>query len=266
MLLSEYMSGHQISIHTWSHAPLTTLSNEEIVAELGWTAKVIRDVIGVTPNTFRPPYGDIDDRVRYIAAQMKQTPIMWTGVPTNNTVQYFDTTDWNIPGNRATGPSALSKFETILNDYVPMLNSGFIVLQHDIYQQTVDLAVGYILPMAIASGKYQLKSIIDCLGLPNSEAYVETSSNNTATHITSGASTVFQPAVGSATGSPVAPSGVSTTRDAASGSGSSGGSAASGGANPSSSGNSASKLVSGLNIVPALVAVGAVLGGMAIVA
>jgi len=265
MLLSEYMSGHQISIHTWSHAPLTTLSNEQIVAELGWTAKVIRDVIGVTPNTFRPPYGDIDDRVRYIAAQMRQTPIMWTGVPTNNTVQYFDTTDWNIPGNRATGPSALSKFETILNDYVPMLNSGFIVLQHDIYQQTVDLAVGYILPMAIASGKYQLKSIIDCLGLPNSEAYVETSSNNTATHITSAQSTVFQPAVGSATGSPVAPSGVSTTRDAASGSGASG-SAASGGSAPSSTGNSALKLASGLNIVPALVAVGAVLGGMAFVA
>lgn len=91
MLLSEYMSGHQISIHTWSHAPLTTLSNEEIVAELGWTAKVIRDVIGVTPNTFRPPYGDIDDRVRYIAAQMGQTPIMWTGVQANGTTQYFDT-------------------------------------------------------------------------------------------------------------------------------------------------------------------------------
>ena len=91
MLLSEYMSGHQISIHTWSHSPLTTLSNEEIVAELGWTAKVIRDVIGVTPNTFRPPYGDIDDRVRYIAAQMGQTPIMWTGVPANGTTQYFDT-------------------------------------------------------------------------------------------------------------------------------------------------------------------------------
>lgn len=265
MLLSEYMSGHQISIHTWSHSPLTTLSNEEIVAELGWTAKVIRDVIGVTPNTFRPPYGDIDDRVRYIAAQMNQTPIMWTGVPTNNTVQYFDTTDWNIPGNRATGESALSKFETILNDYVPQLNSGFIVLQHDIYQQTVDLAVGYILPMAIASGKYQLKSIIDCLGLPNSEAYVETSSNNTATQITSAESTVFQPQVGSATGSPVAPSGVSQTRSDA------GGSASSGGSNPSSSSssgnsNSASKLASGLNLATVLVAAGAVFGGMAIVA
>jgi hypothetical protein len=195
---------------------------------------------------------------------MNQTPIMWTGVPTNNTMQYFDTTDWNIPGNRATGESALSKFETILNDYVPQLNSGFIVLQHDIYQQTVDLAVGYILPMAIASGKYQLKSIIDCLGLPNSEAYVETSSNNTATHITSAQSTYFQPNVGSATGSPVAPSGVSQTR---SGSNSPSGTTSGAGSNASSTGNSAPKLAAGpLNLIPALIAVGAVFGGMAIVA
>ena len=60
MLQTEYMSGHQIGVHTWSHPPLTTLSNEAIIAELGWTKKVIRDVLGVTPNTMRPPYGDIE--------------------------------------------------------------------------------------------------------------------------------------------------------------------------------------------------------------
>ena len=60
MLQTEYMSGHQIGVHTWSHPPLTTLSNEQIIAELGWTKKVIRDVLGVTPNTMRPPYGDIE--------------------------------------------------------------------------------------------------------------------------------------------------------------------------------------------------------------
>lgn len=145
-----------------------------------------------------------------------------------------------------------------------MLNSGFIVLQHDIYQQTVDLAVGYILPMAIASGKFQLKSIIDCLGLPASEAYVETSSNNTATHITSGESTFFQPVVGSATGSPVAPSGVSQTRSmdaAASGSASASGSGSAGGSQASNAPNAGSKLVSA-PMVPALLALGAVAVGV----
>jgi hypothetical protein len=32
----------------------------------------------VTPNTFRPPYGDIDDRVRAIALAMGLQPIIWT--------------------------------------------------------------------------------------------------------------------------------------------------------------------------------------------
>lgn len=91
MLQTEYMSGHEISIHTWSHPALTTLSNEEIVAELGWTMKVIKDTLGVTPNTFRPPYGDIDDRVRAIAAQMGLTPVIWTSYTDGSTTVNFDT-------------------------------------------------------------------------------------------------------------------------------------------------------------------------------
>ena len=39
--------------------PLTSLTNEQIVAELGWTRKAIKTVLGVTPTTMRPPYGDI---------------------------------------------------------------------------------------------------------------------------------------------------------------------------------------------------------------
>jgi len=43
------------SLSSWSHPQLTTLTNEQIVAELGWTRKLIKDVIGVTTLTFRPP-------------------------------------------------------------------------------------------------------------------------------------------------------------------------------------------------------------------
>lgn len=64
IVVYEYMNNHELSIHTWSHSALTTLTNEQIVAELGWTRKAIQTVTGVTPLTFRPPYGDVDDRVR----------------------------------------------------------------------------------------------------------------------------------------------------------------------------------------------------------
>lgn len=71
------------------------------MAELGWTRHAIRTVLGVTPTTMRPPYGDIgtalpavsfpsltyvddyaiDDRVRAIAHAMGLVPIMWTRTP-----------------------------------------------------------------------------------------------------------------------------------------------------------------------------------------
>jgi peptidoglycan/xylan/chitin deacetylase (PgdA/CDA1 family) len=93
VLIEEYMTGHEISVHTWSHKPLTSLSNEQIVAELGWTRKAIKTVLGVTPTTMRPPYGDIDDRVRAISLAMGLVPIIWTRDASG--VQY-DTNDWKV--------------------------------------------------------------------------------------------------------------------------------------------------------------------------
>lgn len=35
---------HQdIAVHTWSHRYMTTLSNEDCVAELGWTIEIIKN-------------------------------------------------------------------------------------------------------------------------------------------------------------------------------------------------------------------------------
>lgn len=67
---------------------MTTKSNEEIIAELGWTKKVIQDTLGVTPIYWRAPYGDIDDRVRAIGMAMNLYPVMWTRI---SSTQTFDT-------------------------------------------------------------------------------------------------------------------------------------------------------------------------------
>ena len=59
----------------------------------------------------------------------------------------FDTDDWKIPGGTATGQSSYDAFTKILG-LASSLNTGFIVLEHDLYQQTVDMAVGYFIPLA----------------------------------------------------------------------------------------------------------------------
>ncbi|KAK1232064.1 chitin deacetylase [Marasmius sp. AFHP31] len=169
----EYMRGHQIAVHTWSHPPLTTLTNEEIIAELGWTRKVITDTLGVTPLAMRPPYGDIDDRVRAICQAMNLTPIMWTRA--GNAV--FDTDDFNVHNGMSTTPQVLNNWNAILGNASTM-NNGFIVLQHDLFQETVDIATGYILPDAMKKG-LTIQPVVSCLNKPLNDAYLQTNDNKT---------------------------------------------------------------------------------------
>ncbi|PPQ72315.1 hypothetical protein CVT26_007272 [Gymnopilus dilepis] len=176
LLIEEYMSGHEISVHTWSHRSLTTLTNEQIVAELGWTRKAIKDVLGITPTTMRPPYGDIDDRVRAIALAMGMVPIMWTNSPNGGK---FDTNDWRVAGGQVNGTDSFNTFESILGN-ATTLDTGFIVLQHDLFEITVDLAIGYTLPAALNHDpKFNLMAIGQCQHFPAGNLYLETNQNTT---------------------------------------------------------------------------------------
>ncbi|KAH8927198.1 carbohydrate esterase family 4 protein [Atractiella rhizophila] len=173
MLQYEYLKGHQLAVHTWAHPEMTTLTNEQVVAELGWTKKVIKDITGVTPKYWRPPFGDVDDRVRNIALQMGLITVIWT---TSGGVTY-DTQDWQIPGGVVNLSTVETNFNNILNG-ANTIDTGFIVLEHDLYQQTVDLAIDVVLPQALALSNLKLKTIINCLGNSPGDAYLETGTNS----------------------------------------------------------------------------------------
>ncbi|KAF9361634.1 chitin deacetylase [Mortierella sp. NVP85] len=149
-----YDEGHHIAIHTWSHHSMTSLTNEQVVAELKWTEKAIFDVIGVTPLYWRPPFGDVDNRVRDIAKQLGFKTSIWT--------QGFDTNDWNIPGKTATAQSVVDTFKSWLPKIQGMA-TGFIVLQHDLFKEEVDVAINGILPVAYETKGLVMQPIAQCL-------------------------------------------------------------------------------------------------------
>ncbi|KAE8221881.1 hypothetical protein CF326_g8478 [Tilletia indica] len=60
----------QLAVHTYTHHQMTTLSNEVVVAELGWTMQIIYDLSGFMPSMWRGPYGDVDNRIRAIAEEL----------------------------------------------------------------------------------------------------------------------------------------------------------------------------------------------------
>ncbi|KAJ8657747.1 hypothetical protein O0I10_006562 [Lichtheimia ornata] len=124
--------GHHIADHTWSHQLMTTLTNQEVLAELYYTQKAIKLVTGITPRYWRPAFGDVDDRVRWIATQLNLTTILWN----------LDTDDW------AAGNSIpVQTIQQTYDDYIEMgkngtfATSGNIVLTHEIDNTTMELAV-----------------------------------------------------------------------------------------------------------------------------
>lgn len=121
--------GHLIGSHTWSHKFLPSLSNEEIVAQFQWSIWAMNATGNHLPKWYRPPYGAIDDRVRSIARQFNMQAVLWS----------HDTFDWQIASNL----HDRSK-QDVLNDVFNWKGSevGGIVLEHDVYESTVDAAMG----------------------------------------------------------------------------------------------------------------------------
>ncbi|KAK0542032.1 hypothetical protein OC845_006792 [Tilletia horrida] len=122
--------GHQICVHTWSHQPMTTLSSENVFAELWYTAKIIKDVVGVAPRCWRPPYGDVDDRVRAIANALGLATHIWTA----------DTNDYLVtPGGPSSTAAIQSNYASIFATASASPSAGIIVLTHEINAGTMNL-------------------------------------------------------------------------------------------------------------------------------
>lgn len=117
--------GHDICVHTWSHRLMTSLSNEQVFAELYYTAKAIKAVTGVTPRCWRPPFGDTDDRVRAIAAGLGMRTILWQE----------DTDDWSM--DNGTPKSKIEDNYKKINDKKD--NESPIVLAHELSSNTMDM-------------------------------------------------------------------------------------------------------------------------------
>ncbi|KAH6580225.1 hypothetical protein BASA61_009781 [Batrachochytrium salamandrivorans] len=143
ILKQAFAEGHQIGIHTWSHSALTTITNEQIVAELLYTARIIKEVIGVTPRFMRPPYGDIDDRVRSVLKSLNMIAVLWS----------FDSGDSAGSMNVVSDVNAHAQL---------MPKSGPIALEHDLTEAQASQAPGAM--DGIMAAGYKLVRLDECLG------------------------------------------------------------------------------------------------------
>ncbi|KAJ1557261.1 chitin deacetylase [Cladochytrium tenue] len=151
-LLSTFQSGYQIGIHTWSHPHLTNLTNDQIVAEIVYGAMAIKEVTGIIPKYMRPPYGDLDDRVRGVLKAMGLRVVVWA----------TDSTD-SLDGATAASIAA------VVSQWGGSYYDRAISLEHDL----LDVEAAAIAPSldALLSFGRSPRPIADCIGYGMNDSY-----------------------------------------------------------------------------------------------
>ena len=111
----------------------------------------------ITTKYMRPPYGDYDDRVRGIAAQLGYKIVSWDR----------DTNDWTYGDDHSFN---LEWIEGNFTEWVKEPSeTGHISLEHDLYEQTADRAP-LVVPIVQNAG-FTIKPVAVCLNDP--KPYVE---------------------------------------------------------------------------------------------
>ncbi|KAH8917593.1 carbohydrate esterase family 4 protein [Atractiella rhizophila] len=147
--------GHEICHHTWSHNYMTSLSNDQLFAELYYPIKAIKQVVGVTVTCWRPPFGDVDNRVRAIAEALGLSTNLWDN----------DTFDWKIQdGGAKIIPEIKKNFDGIFAKNFD--TTGTIVLDHEMPAEDMPTWIGeypsiqknfkHIVPIATCTNNTQV--------------------------------------------------------------------------------------------------------------
>src|ERR1700694_2486848 len=106
----EFLQGHTIGNHSWSHPQLTRLSATDILSQLVSTSDAIQSVTGSRPTIFRPPYGSFNRIVFAQALQQNLSTILWND----------EAHDWTTPG-----------VSMIVYRILNLARNGGIILLHD---------------------------------------------------------------------------------------------------------------------------------------
>ncbi|TFK62627.1 glycoside hydrolase/deacetylase [Pluteus cervinus] len=142
--------GHEICV-------LTSFASADAFAELYYTMQAIKLVTGVTPTCWRPPFGDVDDRIRAIANGLGLQTIMWQ----------YDSNDWKAGTGNVTDADVDANYATLCSQAVSgnFASAGTIMLTHELNNFTMSEAVKFypqlkqsfqhLVPVGVALNKSQ---------------------------------------------------------------------------------------------------------------
>ena len=140
--------GHEIGVHSWSHAQLTRCSAAKVDHEIADTAEVIRRATGQAPKLMRPPYGATNAALnKRMMADYGLRTILWD----------VDTLDWRHPG-----------VQRVIDTAVGKARPGSMILVHDIHASTIAALEGIV--QGLQARGFKLVTVSQLIALSRSGA------------------------------------------------------------------------------------------------
>ena len=117
LILQMQKDGHLIGNHTYDHADISRLSDEEDCLELQKTSDLVEAITGQDTAYVRPPFGNWKDSMD---CRISMIAVKWT----------IDTLDWKS-----------RNVTEIVNTVMRQVSDQDIILMHDYYQTSVEAAL-----------------------------------------------------------------------------------------------------------------------------
>jgi peptidoglycan/xylan/chitin deacetylase (PgdA/CDA1 family) len=122
--------GHEVGNHTYTHANLTAIKDQEAESEIQKTQDIMAEKLNHRATWFRPPYGVLRQNQATMVARRGMGVVLWN----------VSSEDWSLPGE-----------DKITSKVLAETTAGSIVLCHDVSQQTAN-CIGPILDGLLARG------------------------------------------------------------------------------------------------------------------
>jgi len=120
----------EIICHAWDHINLTKLSARKLKKQLVDTITEIAKVTGKASYIYRPPYGDLNDKMIKVSRKLGLAIVTWS----------LDPRDWES-----------RDADAIYSHIASEVNNGDIILCHDVYDTTAE-AMSRVIPDLIEHG------------------------------------------------------------------------------------------------------------------
>lgn len=107
----QFEEGHEIGNHTYTHINVAKSGYDKVYEEITKTQEEIKEITGVEPKLFRPPYRAMSRNMCDIIKNKNMNIILWSNL---------DPRDWSNPG-----------VYSIVNTIESKVENGNIILLHD---------------------------------------------------------------------------------------------------------------------------------------